>query len=104
VTFVWPAEDGWPYPDPAADTAAEVADPASASDDDLVTLLALRSPTPHSLDRLEPLEREVLAARFGLWGHPIISMRQLSATTGRPRSEIKDALGSGLAKLRTLLS
>ena len=96
-TYIGPAEDGWPYPD--AD--AERADPAAELDDDLLTL---RIPAPHLLDDLDPLEREVIAARFGLNGHRMRSVHQLCADTGSTPQDINAALGSGLAKLRMQLT
>jgi len=90
---VWPTDDGWPYPD----TPPEEADLNGEADDDLLSLTATPS---HLLDGLNSLEREVVSARFGLAGHAELSMRQLSAETGLPRSDLRDALGSGLAKLR----
>jgi DNA-directed RNA polymerase sigma subunit (sigma70/sigma32) len=96
-TFLWPTEDGWPYPDPGG----EVADLDGEADDDLLNLTAMPS---HLFDGLNPLEREVVAARFGLAGHPQRSMRELIGDTGVPRAELREALGSGLAKLRVHLS
>jgi RNA polymerase nonessential primary-like sigma factor len=95
-TFVWPTDDGWPYPD----SPEEAVDLDGEADDDLLNLTA----TPqHLLDQLSPLEREVLCARFGLAGHQEQSMRQLVTATGLPRADLRDALGSGLSKLRTQL-
>lgn len=96
-TFVWPAEDGWPYPDQDVDRA----DPSAEPDDDL---LSLRVPSPHLLDDLDPLEKEVIAARFGLNGHRMRSVHQLCGDTGNTPQAINAALGSGLAKLRTSLA
>jgi DNA-directed RNA polymerase sigma subunit (sigma70/sigma32) len=95
-TFVWPTDDGWPYPD----SADEVIDLAAESDEDLLDLI--RDPA-HLLERLSPLEKEVVAARFGIAGHPEWSMRELALATGLPRADLRDALGSGLEKLRTQL-
>jgi DNA-directed RNA polymerase sigma subunit (sigma70/sigma32) len=95
MTF-WATEDGWPYPDPTQDWV----DLTSEADDDL---LNLRVPPPHLFDRLDPLERQVIGARFGLAGQPVRSMKQLLQDTGRPRDELRQALGSGLAKLRMQL-
>ena len=95
-TFVWPTDDGWPYPD----SPDELVDLESEADDDLLNLTAT---SEHLLDQLTPLEREVLCARFGLAGTRERSMRELVVDTGRPRQELKDALGSGLAKLRVQL-
>ena len=96
-TFVWPAEDGWPYPD----AEVELVDPDGGPDDDL---LSLRAAPPHLLDRLEPLEREVITSRFGLDGVPVRSMKQLHADLGVTRDQLRDAMGSGLAKLRAQLA
>lgn len=96
-TYIGPAEDGWPYPDLEVDRA----DPTAELDDDL---LSLRIPSPHLLDDLDPLEREVIAARFGLNGHRVRSVHQLCADTGSTPSVINAALGSGLEKLRLQLT
>lgn len=96
-TFLWPAEDGWPYPDSERDQV----DLDSDVDDDL---LSLKAPPPHLFDALDPLEREVLSARFGLNGSPVRSMKELHASLGVPRQELRLALGSGLAKLRSQLN
>jgi DNA-directed RNA polymerase sigma subunit (sigma70/sigma32) len=95
-SYVWPSDDGWPYPD----TAREVVDLGADLDEDLIWLRM----QPHLLDRLAPLERQVIAARFGLGGQPIRSMKELHAETGLARSELREALGSGLAKLRLSLA
>jgi DNA-directed RNA polymerase sigma subunit (sigma70/sigma32) len=94
---VWPSEDGWPYPD----TVDEWADQTADVDDDL---LWLRTEPPHLLDALDPLERHVITSRFGLNGSAPRSMKQLHHDLGLPRADLRDALGSGLAKLRTQLS
>jgi DNA-directed RNA polymerase sigma subunit (sigma70/sigma32) len=95
-TFVWPTDDGWPYPD----SSAEIVDLDSETDDDLLSLTA---PAGHLLDHLSPLEREVVRSRFGLDGYPERSMRELVIETGLPRADLRDALGAGLAKLRSQL-
>ena len=96
-TFVWPADDGWPYPD----SQHESIDLDSDFDDDL---LSVRVPPPHFFEDLDPLEREVITARFGLEGAPVRSMKELHAQLGVPRDQLRDAMGSGLAKLRDHLS
>lgn len=95
-TFLWPADDGWPYPDAQGD----LVDVESGADDDLLSVTA----DTHLLDSLDPLEREVVSARFGLGGHAVRTMKQLRADLGLPRNDLRLALGSGLAKLRTRLS
>ena len=95
--YLWPSEDGWPYPD----TVAEWADDGSALDDDLFEL-QLRS--PQLLSALDPLERQVITARYGLNGQTGRSMKELHRDLGLSRQELRSALGSGLAKLRTQLT
>jgi DNA-directed RNA polymerase sigma subunit (sigma70/sigma32) len=95
-TFVWPAEDGWPYPD----SPDEAIDLDGEADDDLLSVTATSA---HLLDHLNPLEREVVRSRFGLGGYPERTMRELVMETGLPRADLRDALGTGLAKLRSQL-
>jgi len=97
MTAYWPTEDGWPYPD----TVDERPDPDAETDDDL---LSLRVPPPHLYDDLDPLERMVITSRFGLDGAVPRTMKELHNDLGVPRADLRDALGSGLAKLRTQLS
>lgn len=97
TTFIWPAEDGWPYPDDERETL----DPDADLDEDLLALHCLAS---HALDGLDPLERLVVSGRFGLLGAPLRSMKELHADTGKARAELRSALGSGLAKLRLQLA
>lgn len=94
--IVWPAEDGWPYPDALGD----LVDVAGEADDDL---LSVRTDT-HLFDTLDGLEREVVAARFGLRGHELRTMSELHAELGLTDAAIEGALGSGLEKLRNHLS
>jgi hypothetical protein len=96
-SYVWPNEDGWPYPD----SVREWADDAGDIDDDL---LSLRARPPHFFDTLDPLERTVITGRFGLDGEVPRSMKELHVDTGLPRADLREALGSGLAKLRIQLS
>ena len=46
----------------------------------------------------------MISARFGLGGVPIRSMKQLHADLGLPRADLRQALGSGLDKLRMRLA
>jgi DNA-directed RNA polymerase sigma subunit (sigma70/sigma32) len=92
----WPSDDGWPY----EDVDDEPLDPTADVDDDLVSLHAL---SLHLLDPLDPVERQVVTARFGLDGSPARSLKQLSHELGVARAELRDALGGGLAKLRVHL-
>lgn len=96
MSSFWQTEDGWPY----ADVEGEQADPDAETDEDL---LSVRLAATHALSTLDPLEREVVDARFGLEGHPIRSMKQLKSDLGVDRADLRSALGSGLAKLRTTL-
>jgi DNA-directed RNA polymerase sigma subunit (sigma70/sigma32) len=96
-TFVWPSEDGWPYPDSGADWV----EPESPADDD--DLLSVRFDT-HLLDDLDPLERHVLAARFGLDGRVAQSVGELHDDLGMSADDVQTLLSSGLSKLRLRLS
>ncbi len=97
ASFLWPSEDGWPYPD---DDDNESADPEADLDIDVISVEGL----PDSLlEGLDPVERLVLAARFGVGGHPLESMKELRHDTGLERAQLRQALGSGLAKLRVQL-
>ena len=95
-SFLWPNEEGWPYPD----TVGETVDYDATTDDDTLSLRAM--PT-QLFDHLEPLERAVITAHYGLDGHQPRTMKQLHTEMGLPRAELRDALGTGLAKLRTEL-
>ncbi|MCU1448744.1 MAG: hypothetical protein JWP02_914 [Acidimicrobiales bacterium] len=95
-SFLWPNDDGWPYPD----TQGETIDLDAATDDDVLSLQA----SPGQLfNHLDPLERAVITAHYGLEGQTPRTMKQLHAEMGLPRAELRDALGTGLAKLRTEL-
>ena len=93
---LWAAEDGWPYPDALGDFI----DLAGEADDDLLSVAV----DTHLFDTLDSVEREVVAARFGLHGHEIRTMKQLRADLGMPNDDIRSALGSGLEKLRIHLT
>lgn len=95
-TFIWPAEDGWPYPD----GETEVIDLDADVDDDLLSVTA---PSSHLFDDLEPLERRVITGLYGLGGVPARSFQQLHDELGVPDADLRSALGSGLGKLRTNL-
>jgi len=92
-SFEWPAEEGWPYPD----TEKEPIDPDGWIDDDAVAIRA----TPPRLEALEPLERQVIVAHYGIDGSPPRTMKQLHHDLDLPRTDLRTALASGLAKLRT---
>ena len=100
-SYLWPSDDGWPYPDgdegrrPFEDAAED-----EAFDDDA---LVLRAAPSHLFDGLEPLERQVLTEHYGLDGSPPRSMKQLHTDLGMSRAEVRETLASGLAKLRSRL-
>jgi DNA-directed RNA polymerase sigma subunit (sigma70/sigma32) len=96
MTSYWPTEDGWPYHD---DEPGEV-DLDAVVDDDVLSLRMER----HLLDDLNPLERQVIEAHYGLGGTAPRSMKELRTDLGLPRADVRSALGSGLAKLRTHLN
>ena len=96
-TFVWPSEDGWPYPD----TDLDLVDPSDAFDDDL---LSLRTAARRVIGSLDAIERQVITARFGLDGKGTRSFEQIQVATGLPPARALDVMGSGLAKLRRQLA
>ncbi|HEX7277705.1 MAG TPA: hypothetical protein VF244_10060 [Acidimicrobiales bacterium] len=91
-SFDWPGEDGWAYPD----SEKELVDPDGWIDDDAVALRA----SPPRLDGLDPLERQVIVAHYGIDGSPPRSMKQLHHDLHVPRADLRTALAGGLAKLR----
>ena len=95
----WPSDEGWPYPDTDAELhhLEDSADIDADTDDDLVSLHAAR---PHLFDDLQPLERAVITARFGLDGRQPRTIREIQHDLGLPREHLRTALGDGLAKLR----
>lgn len=95
-TYLLP-EDGWPYPD----TGAEPAELDWVVDEDAVVL---RGAGTHLFDMLDPLERQVITAHYGLDGAPARSMKQIHHDTGMSRTQLREVLGGGLAKLRATLS
>ena len=94
--YLWP-EDGWPYPDPKR----EEPDLDAGIDDDA---MVVRGMGPRLMEFLDPLEREVITAHYGLGGSPPRTMKELHQDTGLPRTELREALAGGLAKLRTTLA
>lgn len=95
-SYLWPSEEGWPYPD----TAGEMVDLDATTDDDN---LCLRTTPTQLFAHLNPLERAVITSHYGLEGKEPRSMKELHVEMGLPRAELRDALGTGLAKLRTEL-
>ena len=97
MSYLWPNDDGWPYPDSAAD----LADPNADLDEDA---LLLKAAPPHLFDDLSPLERQVVTAHYGLDGSPPRSMKQLHTDLAISRAQVREALAGALAKLRTHLA
>jgi DNA-directed RNA polymerase sigma subunit (sigma70/sigma32) len=95
--YLWP-EDGWPYPD---SKRPEAADLDSNIDDDA---MVLRGMGERLFEFLDPLERQVIRAHYGLDGTPPRTMKELHHDTGLPRAELREALAGGLAKLRITLA
>lgn len=105
-------EGGWPYEDEEASPeeamlryshgSAAAANPLTDDpwDEDAMTLHAY---APHLLDDLDPIERLAVSARFGIDGAPVRSLREVSRQTGVPHQEVRAAMGSGLAKIRSHL-
>jgi len=95
-SYLWP-EDGWPYPD----SKAELPDLDSNIDEDA---MVLREMGPKLFEFLEPLERQVIQAHYGLDGSPPRTMKELHHELGLPRTELRETLAAGLAKLRASLA
>lgn len=94
-TFVWPAEDGWPYPDGDGDQV----DVGGEVDDDLLTICSDR----HVFDSLDHLERLVIVESFGLEGHDVLTIHELHDLLGISDADLEHAMDTGLEKLRTQL-
>jgi DNA-directed RNA polymerase sigma subunit (sigma70/sigma32) len=95
--YLWP-EDGWPYPDTKR---AEIPDLDSTIDDDA---MVVRGMGKRLFEFLDPLERQVITAHYGLDGSPPRTMKELHHEFGLPRADLREALAAGLAKLRTTLA
>ena len=95
-SYLWP-EDGWPYPD----SKAELPDLDSNIDEDAIVLRGLG---PRLFEFLDPLERDVIQAHYGLNGSPPKTMKELHHEMGLSRAELREALAGGLAKLRASLA
>jgi len=91
-TFLWPADDGWPYPDGEGDQV----DVAGETDLDLLTVTTDR----HLLDGLDPVERRVVTASFGLGGIDVRTISELHDELGMADDEVTHALDTGLEKIR----
>jgi len=100
TSYLWPGDSGWPTPESDIATEVDVSDPGGEIDLDAVCLHAAQA---HLLDELSALERTVVRARFGLDGATVRSMKELHVELGLTRHQVRDALESGLAKLRAYL-
>ena len=98
ASYLWPGDPGWPAP--PDDEARDPVDPTGEIDLDA---LSLRAPPPHLWDDLTALERDVVASHYGLDGRAERSMKELHDDLGLTRHQVRDALESGLAKLRAHL-
>ena len=97
MSSLYYGEGGWPY----ADGEPEEVDLNALVDDDV---LSLRTTHAHLFDTLNPLERQVVTAHYGLDGTPARSMKELHGDLGLSRAEVREALAGGLAKLRLHLN
>ena len=100
TTYLWPGDTGWPTPE------EDDLDPFDCADLDAepdLDALALHVPPPHLYDDLTEPERVVLAARFGLAGAPVRSMKELHSELDLSRQELRALLASALMKLRQRL-
>jgi DNA-directed RNA polymerase sigma subunit (sigma70/sigma32) len=100
TTYLWPGDLGWPSPEQEEVEPYDVIDLDAELDLDA---LSLHAPPPHLFDALTPTERAVLAARFGLDGEPVRSMKTLHVELDMSRHELRAHLASALAKLRDRL-
>jgi DNA-directed RNA polymerase sigma subunit (sigma70/sigma32) len=94
----WPSDEGWPYSDRGpSEVVRGREDGGDEPDDDLVSLHAA---APHLFDDLDPIERQVVTARFGLDGSPARSLKQIQRELGVPHDDLRNAFADGIAKLR----
>jgi hypothetical protein len=100
TTYLWPGDTGWPALE-VDEREGDFEDPTCEID---VDALCLAVPPPHLLDGLTPLERQVLGGRFGIGALPERSMKELHTDLGLTRHEVRNALETGLAKLRARLT
>jgi len=100
TTYLWPGDTGWPTPEEDEREPLDRADLDAETDFDA---LALHAPPPHLFEDLSESERFVLAARFGLAGAPVRSMKELHTELDMSRQELRELLSSALMKLRERL-
>ena len=99
--YLWPGDAGWPTPEADTTPVTEISDPRGEIDLDAVCLHAAQA---HLLDDLSPLERTVVCARFGLDGARVRTMKELHVELGLTRHQVREALETGLCKLRARLA
>lgn len=88
-------DDGWPYPDGAAEPAA---------DDEIdLDILELRA-DPHLFDALDAEERSVLLARFGLLDGRARPMKELARDHAMTHTQVRVVLERALDKIRHRLA
>lgn len=92
-----PNEDGWPYPDQDGSWSGLANSDDGGLDDDIVSLHERSS---HIFDHLTPIESMVVKGRYGIGG-PVRTIKQLRDESGYTHAELREAMGSGLAKLRS---
>ncbi len=92
-----PSEDGWPYPDQDGSWFTTVDSDDGGIDDDVVSL---HERSNHILDHLTPIEALVVRARYGI-GEPVRTIKQIRDESGYTHAQLREAMGSGLAKLRS---
>jgi DNA-directed RNA polymerase sigma subunit (sigma70/sigma32) len=95
-SYPWPTDAGWPD----ADGRRELGEVGDQVDEDMLSLQARRGSL---FAGLTELERNVLTARYGLDGAPARTMAELRDQMGMPKTEVREVIGSGLAKLRRSL-
>jgi DNA-directed RNA polymerase sigma subunit (sigma70/sigma32) len=100
TTYLWPGDTGWPTPE---EDEREPLDQADLDAEPDLDALALHAPPPHLFEGLTQPERFVLAARFGLDGAPVRSMKELHSELDMSRDELRTLLASALMKLRERL-
>lgn len=101
ASFLWPGDPGWPMTPVDEPEVSEEADPRGEVDLDAVSLHAMGT---HVLDDLNEVERRVLSARFGLDGTTERSIKELHVELNLTRHEVRDALETGLASVRSRLT
>ncbi len=109
---LFPSDEGWLYSDRESGVVAsfglvlepgdEVAEAFVVTPEPDLDVLELRA-DPHVFDDLTELEHAAVVTRFGLGGAPAVAMRDLGSALGCGRSTARDALGTGIAKVRSRL-